>query len=215
MSTRVTEPTEATALCFRAGADLSVSSARGARRSRFLAHVVDEPQGGREGGALLFRRACVTSSCVRAIGPGRAPVLPSPTVPRLGPRHPLDACHAEVARVREAVTLRVISAQKSIRRGERIGTYDWRHRARFRGRDHRGPDPLPRLDRRLVGGAVLAPEGLHAGLHDRARLHGEDQAGVRQAQREDHRPLGRSDSDHQRLGRATSRRRRARRRTTR
>ena len=27
-----------------------------------------------------------------------------------------------------------------------------------------------------VGRPLLAPEGLHAGLHDRARLHGEDQA---------------------------------------
>ena len=43
-----------------------------------------------------------------------------------------------------------------------------------------------------LGDAVLAPEGLHAGVHDRARLHGEDQAGIRQAQREDHRAVGRS-----------------------
>ena len=48
------------------------------------------------------------------------------------------------------------------------------------------------------GRAVLASQGLHAGLHDRARLHGEDQARVRQAQREDHRPLGRPRRDHQR-----------------
>ena len=32
----------------------------------------------------------------------------------------------------------------------------------FHGRDDRGTDRLPRLDRRLLGGAVLAPEGLHA-----------------------------------------------------
>ena len=44
----------------------------------------------------------------------------------------------------------------------------------------------------LVGRAVLASEGLHAGVHHRARLHGADQAGVRQARRQDHRPLGRS-----------------------
>ena len=30
-----------------------------------------------------------------------------------------------------------------------------------------------------MGGALLAPQGLHAGLHDGARLHGQDQAGVR------------------------------------
>ena len=42
----------------------------------------------------------------------------------------------------------------------------------FEADSTRRPDPLPRLDRRLVGGAVLAPEGLHARLHDGARLHG-------------------------------------------
>ena len=36
------------------------------------------------------------------------------------------------------------------------------------------------------------PEGLHPGLHDRARLHREDQARVRQAQHEGHRSVGRS-----------------------
>ena len=39
--------------------------------------------------------------------------------------------------------------------------------------------------------ALLPPARLHAGLHDRARLHGEHQAGVRQARRQDHRPLRR------------------------
>ena len=78
---------------------------------------------------------------------------------------------------------------------------DRRHRTRLRGGDDRGRDQLPRLDRRLVGRAVLAPEGLHAGLHDRARLHGEDQARVRPAQREDHRPLRRPGRQPPRLGR--------------
>ena len=36
------------------------------------------------------------------------------------------------------------------------------------------------------------PKDFTPGLHDRARLHGLDQAGVRQARRQDHRPLGRS-----------------------
>src|SRR3954469_19670534 len=53
------------------------------------------------------------------------------------------------------------------------GSFDRRHRAGLRGRDHRGHHQLPRLDRPLVGRAVLAPTRLHAGLHDRARLHGE------------------------------------------
>ena len=81
-----------------------------------------------------------------------------------------------------------------------------RHRPTSRRRRPRA-DQLSRLDRRFVGGAVLASQGLHAGLHDRARLHGEDQARVRQAQREDHRPVGRSASTT-RSGPPTSRRRR-------
>ena len=71
----------------------------------------------------------------------------------------------------------------------------------FRAETHGGPDQLPRVDRRLVGSAVLAPEGLHAGLHHRARLHGEDQARVRQAQHEDHRPLRRSGRQAREVGR--------------
>ena len=71
----------------------------------------------------------------------------------------------------------------------------------FEGRHDRGRDQVPRLDRRLVGGALLAPEGLHAGLHHRARLHGEDPARVRPAQREDHRALGRPHERPRGLGR--------------
>ncbi len=74
-------------------------------------------------------------------------------------------------------------------------------RAGLRGGHQRGPDPLPRLARRLLGGAVLAPQGLHAGLHDRARLHGEDQARVRPPRREDHRPVGRPDATSTSSGR--------------
>ena len=43
-------------------------------------------------------------------------------------------------------------------------------RPRLHRRDHRGPDRVPRLARRQLGRAVLPPEGLHAGLHHRARL---------------------------------------------
>ena len=32
-----------------------------------------------------------------------------------------------------------------------------------------------------LGGPLLPPQGLHPGLHDRARLHGEREAGVRPA----------------------------------
>ena len=82
-----------------------------------------------------------------------------------------------------------------------MGSADWRHGTGLRGGDDGGHDQVPRLDRRLLGGAVLAPEGLHARLHDRARLHGEDQAGVRPARREDHRPLGRPGRQPRGVGR--------------
>ena len=45
--------------------------------------------------------------------------------------------------------------------------------SRLRGRHHRGTHQISRLDRRLLGGAVLAPQGLHPRLHHRARLHGQ------------------------------------------
>ena len=48
-----------------------------------------------------------------------------------------------------------------------------------------------------MGGAVLAPEGLHAGVHDRARLHGQAPARVRAARRQDHRSVGRRPGDHE------------------
>src|SRR5215813_1537637 len=48
------------------------------------------------------------------------------------------------------------------------GTSDWRRRPRFRGRNHRRQNQIPRLDRRFLGPPVLAPEGFHPGLHDRA-----------------------------------------------
>ena len=63
--------------------------------------------------------------------------------------------------------------------------------------------------------ALLASEGLHARLHDRARLHGQDQAGVRSPQRQGDRPLGRLDRRPRGLGRRTSRRPRAKHRTIR
>ena len=57
----------------------------------------------------------------------------------------------------------------------------------FEAETTQGPDQLPRLDRRLLGDPVLAPEELHPGVHDRARLHGQDQAGLRPQERQDHR----------------------------
>ena len=48
------------------------------------------------------------------------------------------------------------------------------------------------------GVLVLAPEGLHARLHDRVGLHGEDEARIRQAEREDHRHQRRRRRHHKR-----------------
>ena len=47
------------------------------------------------------------------------------------------------------------------------------------------------------GDPLLAPEGLHAGLHDRARLYGRARRRVRQAEHEGHRPVGRSGRRHE------------------
>src|SRR3954453_3859808 len=68
-------------------------------------------------------------------------------------------------------------------------TADRRTGPRLRGRDDAGEGPVPRLDRRLVGGAVLPPAQLHPRLHHRARLPRKDQTGVRPARREDHRTV--------------------------
>jgi alkyl hydroperoxide reductase subunit AhpC len=48
----------------------------------------------------------------------------------------------------------------------------------------------------LVGGAVLAPQGFHPGLHHRARLGRAAEGRVRQARRQGHRPVGRPVADH-------------------
>src|SRR5262249_44241637 len=48
----------------------------------------------------------------------------------------------------------------------------------LRSSDDRGQDPIPRLDRRQLGGDVLTSEGFYAGVHHRTRLHGQDQAGI-------------------------------------
>ena len=76
-------------------------------------------------------------------------------------------------------------------------------------------DQVPRLDRRLLGGAVLAPQGLHAGLHHRARLHGagSSRSSTSAASRSSACRSIRSTTTPS--GRTTSRRRRASRRTIR
>ncbi len=51
-------------------------------------------------------------------------------------------------------------------------------------RRREGIDPLPRVARRQLGRAVLAPQGLHAGMHHRAGRGRPHQARVRQARRE-------------------------------
>ena len=63
-----------------------------------------------------------------------------------------------------------------------------------------GTIELPRLAGRLLGRAVLPPQGLHPGLHHRARLRRQAQARVRQAQRQGHRPLASTRSTTTRAG---------------
>ncbi len=70
--------------------------------------------------------------------------------------------------------------------------------------DDRRAHPLPRMGGDL-GDPVLAPQGLHAGVHHRAGHGGQAQARVRQAQREGHR-LSVDDLDSHRRGAETSRR---------
>ena len=64
-----------------------------------------------------------------------------------------------------------------------------------------GTDPLPRVAGRQLGDPLLPPQGLHAGLHDRARCLLQGQAGVRQAQHQADRPLGRLGRVPQAVGR--------------
>ena len=75
---------------------------------------------------------------------------------------------------------------RSLRNGRRAvaqeetsgnGTEDWRRSTQLHGRHHRGLDRLSRLDRRRLGDSFLPSQGLHAGLHHRARLHGGAQVG--------------------------------------
>ena len=61
----------------------------------------------------------------------------------------------------------------------------------FTAETTQGTIQFPRMDRRRLGRAVLASEEFHAGLHDRARHDGRAGRRVRQAQRQDHRHLGR------------------------
>ena len=59
--------------------------------------------------------------------------------------------------------------------------------SRLHRRNNAGQDQLSRVDRRQVGDPVFPSQGLHPGLHDRTRLHGQDRARVHQAQRQAHR----------------------------
>ena len=70
----------------------------------------------------------------------------------------------------------------------------------FKAQTTQGPDRLPRVDRRRVRGPLLAPEGLHARVHDRARLPRAPGARVREAQHEGDRPQHRSGSRPRALG---------------
>src|SRR5262249_25639619 len=84
-------------------------------------------------------------------------------------------------RVRSALGMLVIAARSERAAATtaslpRINSQEEDHHSRnqrycpgFRSGDHRRQDPLPRLDRQQLDGAVLAPEGFHAGVYHRAR----------------------------------------------
>ena len=79
----------------------------------------------------------------------------------------------------------------------------------FKAKTTKGTDQLPRVDRRQLGDPVLAPEGLHAGVHHRAGLHG---ASIEpEFTKRNTKLIGLcvDPVDDHELGRATSRRRRA------
>ena len=104
------------------------------------------------------------------------------------------------SRLRNIITS---SASPEGRRGE---TTHWRCTMQLRIGDEApdftaettaGHDPFPRMDRQRLGDPVLPSQGLHAGVHHRAGLHGPAEARVRQAQHQDHRP-------ERRPGRATT-----------
>src|SRR5687768_4231124 len=125
-------------------------------------------------------------------------ILSVTIAPRGDPRAPFDRDRISESRrsriregheARDTTDLRVLRYLRVFRvlGGLTHESANWRRGPRLRGRHHPGPDQVSRLDRRLVGRAVLASEGLHSCLHHRARLHGEAEARVRQTQREDYR----------------------------
>src|SRR5437867_12416452 len=51
------------------------------------------------------------------------------------------------------------------------GIADQQRGTELHRRDDAGQDQLPRVDRQRLGYSLFPPEGLHAGLYDRAGLH--------------------------------------------
>ena len=127
------------------------------------------------------------------------------------------SCLSDLADRSRRGALRLGERRANQKNGQRPERPSWRshvsshqrHRPELHGQDDAGHDRFPRVDRRQLGDPVLAPEGLHAGVHHRARLHGQDRARVHQAQHQAHRPQRRPGREPRALGCATSRRRRA------
>ena len=113
---------------------------------------------GRVAGAARLAGASCSGACGRATATSGASSRPR----RAGTRYP-GSNSLKPIRIRPTPFPPSAPRDESASRKEHTyGACNLARGPRLRGRDHRGSHQIPRLDRRLLGGAVLAPEGLHA-----------------------------------------------------
>ena len=163
---------------------------------------------------LLRERGARVPAAVRRHAPPRAPWLrPRPARRFLAPA---GACQPGPSRFltfslafRRRRSVVSQSHKRSIPRRKHHAGSTGRRRPELHRRDHRGHGHALRLPRRQLGHALLPPQGLHPGVHHRARRLRQAQGRVRRAQREVDRDQRGPARLPQGLGRRTSRRRRA------